>query len=129
MIERVSDSTSIKLSTDLEKIEGLLSREAETSVYRIVQEGLSNVIKHSKATAAGIKIKKIGGQLAITVHDNGAGISSSAPVNDGSGHQGFGLVGIAERVRVLGGSLAVESQPSRGTAINISLELENGIAK
>ena len=129
MIERVSDSTSIKLSTDLEKIEGLLSREAETSVYRIVQEGLSNVIKHSKATAAGIKIKKIGGQLAITVHDNGAGISSSAPVNDGSGYQGFGLVGIAERVRVLGGSLAVESQPSRGTAINISLELENGIAK
>ncbi|HYV09797.1 MAG TPA: ABC transporter substrate binding protein [Pyrinomonadaceae bacterium] len=128
MIQRVSASTTIKLSTDLEKIEGLLSREAETSVYRIVQEGLNNVIKHSKASAAGIEIKKIGGQLAIRVHDNGAGIPVVA-VRDGNGYQGFGLVGIAERVRVLGGSLAVDSQPSRGTAINISLELANGVAK
>jgi len=128
MIQRVSASTTIKLSTDLEKIEGLLSREAETSVYRIVQEGLNNVIKHSKASAAGIEIKKIGGQLAIRVHDNGAGIPVAA-VRDGNGYQGFGLVGIAERVRVLGGSLAVDSQPSRGTAINISLELANGVAK
>jgi signal transduction histidine kinase len=129
MIERVSDSTTIKLSANLERIEGLLSPEAETSVYRIVQEGLNNVIKHSKATAAQIDIKRTGNQLAISVHDNGAGIS--APVTGANGNQanGFGLVGIAERVRVLGGSLVVDSQPARGTAINISLELANGATK
>jgi signal transduction histidine kinase len=125
MIERVSDSTTIELSANLERIDGLLSPEAETSVYRIVQEGVNNVIKHSKATAARIEIRKFHNQLAITVHDNGAGISSPVTTN-GNSAKGFGLVGIAERVRVLGGSLAVDSQPSRGTAIKINLELANG---
>ena len=124
MIERVSDSTAIKLSSNLDRIEGLLSPEAETSVYRIVQEGLNNVIKHSKATTARIEISKTGNQLAIAVQDNGKGIPS--PVENGNKARGFGLAGIAERVRVLGGSLAVNSRPSHGTAINIRLELTNG---
>jgi signal transduction histidine kinase len=126
MIERVSDSTTIKLSANLERIQGLLSPEAETSVYRIVQEGLNNVIKHSNATAASIEIKRTGNQLAIAVADNGAGISSSVTNENGNGERGFGLVGIAERVRVLGGSLAIDSERSRGTTINIRLELTNG---
>lgn len=126
MIERVSDSTAIKLSANLDRIEGLLSPEAETSVYRIVQEGLNNVIKHSKATAARIEIRKDGNQLAIAVEDNGEGIPLPATEENGNKARGFGLVGIAERVRVLGGSLAVDSGPSRGTAINIRLELTNG---
>lgn len=126
MIERVSDSTTIALSAKLERIDGLLSPEAETSVYRIVQEGLNNVIKHSKATAASIEIGKTGNQLAIVVRDNGAGISTSAASENGNHAKGFGLVGIAERVRVLGGSLSVDSQPARGTALSIRLELANG---
>jgi PAS domain S-box-containing protein len=132
MIERVSDSTAIKLSANLERIEGLLSPEAETSVYRIVQEGLNNVIKHSNATAARIEIKKIGNRLAITVEDNGAGMPAhvtAANGNSGNNGKGFGLVGIAERVRVLGGSLAIDSRPARGTAIKIGLELTNGAGK
>lgn len=124
MIERVSDSTAIKLSANLDRIEGLLSPEAETSVYRIVQEGLNNVIKHSKATAARIEIRKTGNQLAIAVQDNGKGIP--LPEENGNKAKGFGLAGIAERVRVLGGSLTVDSGPSHGTAINIRLELTNG---
>lgn len=127
MIERVSDSTAIKLSANLDRIEGLLSPEAETSVYRIVQEGLNNVIKHSKATAARIEIKKHGNQLAIAVQDNGAGIQLPVTRANGNKARGFGLAGIAERVRVLGGSLAVDSRPSHGTAINIRLELTHGI--
>jgi signal transduction histidine kinase len=126
MIERVSDSTAIKLSSNLDRIEGLLSPEAETSVYRIVQEGLNNVIKHSKATTARIEIKKNGNQLAIAVQDNGEGIPLPVTEENGNKARGFGLVGIAERVRVLGGSLAVDSEPSHGTAINIRLELTNG---
>src|SRR3954463_438646 len=55
MVERVSNSTSIRLTADLESMEDLLSPEAEISVYRIVQEALSNVIQHSKATAARIE--------------------------------------------------------------------------
>ncbi|MCM3903207.1 MAG: PAS domain S-box protein, partial [Pyrinomonadaceae bacterium] len=126
MIERVSDSTSINLSADLERIEGLLSPEAETSVYRIVQEGLNNVVKHSHATTAQIRIKKNAKQLVISVRDNGKGIPSPAAVEDGTEAKGFGLAGIAERVRVLGGSLDIDSQPASGTNLTITLELVNG---
>ena len=126
MIERVSDSTTIKLSANLEAIDGLLSPEAETSVYRVVQESLNNLLKHSKATTARIDIKKSETQIAITVQDDGVGIPAPVPAGNGHRERGFGLVGIAERVRALGGSLALESQPSRGTSVNVTLELANG---
>ena len=72
MIGRVADSTSINLSADLERIDGLLSLEAETSVYRIVQEGLNNVVKHStRDNRASRNQENVGQQLVITVQDNG----------------------------------------------------------
>ena len=129
MIERVSASTSIKISADMERIEGLLSPEAETSVYRIVQEGLNNVIKHSSATAAQIEIKRAGLTLVISVQDNGDGILPSDPTGNGDKTHGFGLAGIAERVRVLGGTLAIDTGPARGTALTVSLEAGSVIAE
>ena len=126
MIERVADSTSINLSAHLEPIEGLLSSEAETSVYRILQEGLNNVVKHSRATTARIEIKKNTNELLISVQDNGKGIPSPAPAENGKNADGFGLAGIAERVRVLGGSLKIDSQSAGGTTLNVRLKLANG---
>ena len=129
MITRVSESTSLDLSAEMERIDGLLSPEAETSVYRIVQEGLNNVVKHSSATTARVEIKRTEGELAISVQDNGKGISPPEPSTNGaknSARGGVGLAGIAERVRLLGGSFAIESQPSRGTTLTVHLELPSG---
>ena len=126
MIERVSDSTSIDLSADLEPIDGLLSPEAETSIYRIVQEGINNVVKHSHATAALIEIRKTGRHLAISIQDDGKGISTSGKAENRQNGHGFGLAGIAERVRALGGSFAIDSQPTRGTRLTVRLEFPNG---
>ncbi len=122
MIGRVADSTSINLSADLERIDGLLSLEAETSVYRIVQEGLNNVVKHSNATTARVEIKRTGKQLVITVQDNGSGMSPSATAHNGHNDRGFGLAGISERVRLLGGSHTIDSAPARGTRLTVRLE-------
>jgi len=122
MVQRVSESTTIVLSTSLDPIDGLLSPEAETSVYRIVQECLNNVIKHSCATAARIEIRNSGNQLAVSMTDNGIGIPSS-PTGGGSRKAGgVGLAGIAERVRALGGSLQIDSLPNQGTKLTIHLE-------
>jgi len=129
MVQRVSESTSISLSTHLEQIEGMLSAEAETSIYRIVQEGINNVIKHSNATSARIEIRKYGSQLAISVQDNGIGIPKQSPGIQGGPTNGLGLVGIAERVRGVGGSLEIYSQPERGTTLMIRLESESVATK
>lgn len=129
MIERVSDTTSINLSSALEPIDGLLSSEAETSAYRIVQEGLNNVVKHSHATAARIEIMRSGKQLFISVQDNGKGIPKAVPAYNGQKAGGFGLTGIAERVRVLGGTFIIDSEPPNGTTLTVRLELRNGSEK
>jgi signal transduction histidine kinase len=125
MVQRVSESTSVRLSTSLEEIDGMLSADAETSIYRIVQEGINNVIKHSNATSARIEIRKIGSQLAVSVQDNGIGIPKHSPAANGTRTGGLGLVGIAERVRGFGGSLEIDSQPERGTTLMIRLESES----
>jgi PAS domain S-box-containing protein len=120
MVERISNSTPISLSADLEGMEDLLSPEAETSVYRIVQEALSNVIQHSKATAARIVIRTCEGKMTISIQDNGTGFPVSA--GNGSNARGFGLAGIAERVRGLGGFFEIVSKPEGGTTLTVHLE-------
>jgi signal transduction histidine kinase len=125
MLGRVADSTSIQLSAHLERIEGLLSQEAETSVYRIVQEGLNNVVRHSNATTARVEITTNGRQMVITVEDNGSGMSPSAAAHDGHHHRGFGLIGISERVRMLGGTHTIDTAPARGTRLTVRLELSH----
>jgi signal transduction histidine kinase len=101
-------------------MEDLLPPEAETSVYRIVQEALNNVIQHSKATAARIEIRTCGRQMTISIKDNGEGF----PVSSGNGYNagGVGLAGIAERVRGLGGFFEIVSQPEGGTTLTVHLE-------
>ena len=123
MIEKVSDSSAIDISKNLELMSGVLSVEAETSVYRIIQEALNNVVKHSCATEARVEIQRQGKQLAIRVQDNGKGIPTNPPLVNGNRPSGFGLAGIAERVRALGGTFVVDSAAGKGTRLNISLEL------
>ena len=120
MVERVSNSTSISLSAELESVENFLAPEAETSVYRVIQEALSNVIRHSNATAARIEIRLSGRSMTISIHDNGKGIPVSSSNGDSAG--GFGLAGIAARVRGLGGSFEINSNPEGGTTLTVRLE-------
>ncbi len=121
MVAKLGSSLAIQLSADLDQIDGLLSPAAETSVYRIVQEGLNNVVKHAEAREAVVGIKKFEDRLVISVTDNGKGITSHEEETANNG--GFGLAGIAERARMLGGSCVVESQPEKGTTLTVKLRL------
>jgi two-component system, NarL family, sensor histidine kinase UhpB len=95
----------------------------DLTVYRCVQESLTNVIKHAQATQVTIRIGEASGdepgatQLVLTVRDDGCGIDPAAP-------PGFGIRGMQERVQGLGGSYTVDSERGRGTAIRISIPLE-----
>ncbi|MDP9346178.1 MAG: GAF domain-containing sensor histidine kinase, partial [Actinomycetota bacterium] len=85
--------------------------ELETAVYRIVQEGLTNARKHGGATRAVVEIVERDGSVELTVRDDGAGF-------DPTGHTtGFGLIGMHERVELLGGTLEIDSVPGQGTAV------------
>ncbi len=123
MIKRVS-TDQLRFTTELDSIDGRLTPEQEINFYRIVQECLNNILKHSGATAASVRIKHQAGRIELTVQDNGRGFSvadrtmRTAESRDGTG---FGLLGLAERARILGGTLTTASAPGQGTTIELKL--------
>lgn len=94
-----------------EPIDGLVS----TTVFRIVQEALTNVVRHADATEVTIDLLATVATLTLTVHDNGKGIDPALA----EGPESLGLFGMRERARLLGGSFRVQGEPGHGTTITV----------
>ena len=97
-----------------------LSRDVGAALFRVVQEGLTNVMRHAGATEVRIGIKSAKDVLSILIIDNGKGITKQQISNPKS----FGIVGMKERVHRVGGQLNIYSSPGRGTRIEISTPLQ-----
>jgi signal transduction histidine kinase len=89
--------------------------ELETSIYRIVQEALTNAIKHGGARQAIVNIEEDDATVRVTVRDDGAGFDPAAETD------GFGLLGMQERAELLGGTVKIESAPAHGTTVTVEL--------
>lgn len=89
----------------------------DLAAYRIVQEGLTNVRKHAKDAHAHVRILYEPNQIRVEVYDNGGGTSNPAAVG------GHGLLGIRERVTLLGGSVDARPEPDGGFAVRVRLPL------
>jgi signal transduction histidine kinase len=89
-------------------------------VYRIVQELLSNVIKHAQAQEVHVQVEHDDDQVVLSVQDNGIGLpASSAP----AAMPGMGLASIRNRADLLGGRFALESRPGQGTVVRVALPI------
>ncbi len=95
--------------------EARLHPELEVGVYRLVQEALTNVVKHAQASTVKIAIKLLGEEVSVEVSDDGVGFSTD------SRSDGFGLVGMRERVRLAEGALSIQSRPGAGTVVRARL--------
>ncbi len=102
-----------------------LPRQVETALFRVVQECLTNVHRHSGSTQAKIILRQEAGNLILEVADEGRGISTGGDGHQGAGRErvGVGIAGIRERMRELGGRLEIESG-AHGTVVRASLPLE-----
>ncbi len=92
----------------------------ETTIFRIVQESLSNVRKHAAATTATVKLRREGDWVRIRVDDDGCGFNPAAVAEDR-----FGLEGIRQRSRLFGGEPVITSSPGAGTQIEVSLPIHD----
>jgi signal transduction histidine kinase len=101
------------------RIDGGLGRDLETTIYRVVQEGLTNVAKHARADTARVSITVADDEVRVEVEDNGAGFDS------GKSATGFGLAGIRERVSLAGGTVDVAST-GNGTLVRARLPVPAG---
>jgi signal transduction histidine kinase len=98
---------------------GRLSLETETAAYRIIQEALTNVAKHAKATECTVSLIRTSDMLKITIADNGVGFDASAPRS--ADRRGIGLIGMRERASRLDGTVAIHSAPGSGTRVVVEL--------
>ena len=92
-----------------------ISKDTALSLYRIAQEALHNVVKHSGATAARVQLDMEGGELGLTIADDGVGFNTEAMRTNGS----LGLISMSERARFIHGRLFVESHAGKGTRIKV----------
>ena len=123
MIRRVAEASSIGVTSDVDRYDGALSRESKMNLYRIAQEALNNVMKHAQATTLHVALKQEGARIRLTISDNGVGFAPDAAARPRAGDgPGFGLMSIAERVRLLRGTLTIRSSPGQGTTVDVVLD-------
>jgi signal transduction histidine kinase len=104
---------NVSLEAPLEKLTDM----QRTSIYRVVQEALTNCARHARARSIGIRLKQAGEALELAVADDGIGMQS-----EGRGN-GLGLIGIQERIRELGGVFSILSLPQQGTTLSVTIPM------
>ncbi|RPI04307.1 MAG: sensor histidine kinase, partial [Ignavibacteriae bacterium] len=114
--------TSIEV--DLKQPENLpvLNDAMTTGVYRIIQEALTNVARHSKATRANVTLEMDNEELRVDISDNGKGIEQSQIAHPES----LGILSMQERARMLGGQISIASTPGNGTSIVLRVQVHSG---
>jgi PAS domain S-box-containing protein len=119
------EQTGIGCAISIEPELAVPDQNISIAVFRIFQETLTNIIRHSKASRVDVHLKKDDTTLMLEIRDNGAGI----PQEKVSDHASFGLMGMKERARFLGGSVTVAGVPGKGTTVTLKIPLvgkENG---
>lgn len=117
MIELVRNSSGIKISSKLNSLDEYFSDEQRIYVFRIVQESLNNIIKHSNASEAGVYSTIEKKYLTITITDNGKGFIVEKDGSIKADRPHLGLPGIRERVSILKGRIKIDSAPGKGTTV------------
>jgi signal transduction histidine kinase len=118
MIETASQSSGVIFERKLDSADDIFSGVAATNLYRIVQESLSNVLKHSGAARVHVRLERDVREVLLCVEDDGCGFQPET-VNGA----GLGLRNITERVHILGGTLRVASRPGEGTSVCVAIPI------
>ena len=100
-----------------------VSDQCATALFRILQESLSNISQHANASRVRIRLEKDHGNVSLTVSDNGVGAGADGRNKHGS----FGLVGIEERIKLLGGTFLIDSSPGAGMSVQVTVPLAAGM--
>lgn len=115
----LAKGTGIKAAVSIGDGIGRMTPEIETALYRVVQEALHNVARHSQAKNVNIQMERESGRVMLLVEDDGIGIGERAVRN--KERPSFGLAGIQERISILGGKVKITSSEGKGTRLEIAL--------
>jgi signal transduction histidine kinase len=116
-LQQFEDRTGIATSMDADVDEGRISRDMATAGFRILQEALTNVARHAEATEVSVRLRTEDDVFTLRVTDNGRGLRPDP------NRRSLGLLGMRERARQLGGSVAVENAPASGVTVLLKAPL------
>ncbi|HMX27297.1 MAG TPA: triple tyrosine motif-containing protein, partial [Blastocatellia bacterium] len=125
MIRKVGAAAQLDIAVSLDNVDDALDAAEQINLYRIVQEGLNNIVKHAAATQVNVQVLRTSQDLQLTLRDNGRGFVPAEPGKRSaeSASGGLGLTGMAERARLLGGALEIDSAPEMGTLLTLNIPL------
>ncbi len=119
-ISQIDENTSVFISSEIDDIDNLLTKEKEVNLYRIIQESLNNIIKHANAKAGKISIKKTKEFIYINIKDNGVGFDFQKNLYKQSS---IGLKTLLERTKYLNGQVTVYSKKGEGTQLDFKIPI------
>jgi len=120
-INEIARHAGLKVRVRYPLFENLVARDQEILVYRIVQEAMTNIVRHAGASNASISLRKNGQGRQIAISDNGKGFDPAAVAANDPARRGLGMAAMDERARMLGGQLRIESAPGKGTVVFLEL--------
>lgn len=120
---RYTRRTGIEIAFEAIGLEEQLSAEMETALYRIAQEALTNVARHAQARSVRLHLERKASTVVVSIQDDGCGFDVAKTRESSPLGSGVGLIGIEERVHVLGGNLSILSNLGQGTVLSVELPL------
>ena len=119
-VNQIDENTDLFISSEIDNIDNIFNQEGEVNIYRIVQESLSNILKHAKAEASKVSVKKMANFVVISIKDNGVGFDFSDKLQN---VKSLGLKTLVERTRFLDGQMKVESKVNNGTTLQFQFPI------
>ncbi len=123
LLNRTLRPAGIEGTLEVRGIEGRLPPTVELVLFRIAQEALHNLVRHSGARRAWVRLERQGREMVLQVEDDGRGFEPDRVAADPASGRGLGLAGMAERASLVGGRVRIESAPGEGTRILVRIPL------
>ncbi len=117
LVESTGKASSINFETKFDLVDDIFPHEAAGSLYRVVQEGLNNILKHSQAKNSRIRLERDSHEMRLVIEDDGMGFDPDEKA------KGMGLKNMAERMRILGGQWKLDAAPGKGVRIEINIPI------
>jgi signal transduction histidine kinase/ligand-binding sensor domain-containing protein len=124
LVKNVSSSCEVSITASIAQIDDLYSVDEAINMYRIVQEALNNIVRHSGASEASVTLTRNDDHISLAIADNGRGFTEDDKENNYE-RRGFGLTGLAERARILGAVLTIQSSPGQGTSVFLNCRIQD----
>ncbi len=121
-LNQLDEVLEMKVEGQIERVDGLLRNDAEVHVYRMIQEGVNNAVRHAEAQTIRVALHRRPTRLTLSISDDGKGFDP-ARVHE-NGRHGLGLTGISERAAMLGGTFTVESASGKGTTLKVHVPIK-----